>query len=46
MIAQAVELRTAVGKLLCTPIFHASGKKPLAKGHQISEEDVQLLGWS
>ena len=43
MIAQAVELRTAVGKLLCTPIFHASGKKLLAKGHQISEEDIELL---
>ena len=43
MTAQAVELKTAVGKLLCTPIFHASGKKLLAKGHQISEEDVQLL---
>ena len=43
MTAQAVELRTAVGKLLCTSIFHASGKKLLAKGHQISEEDVELL---
>ena len=43
MTAQAVELRTAVGKLLCTSIFHASGKKLLAKRHQISEEDVELL---
>ena len=29
--------------ILCSPIFQVSGKKLLAKGHQIREEDVRLL---
>lgn len=41
---QVVELNQAVGKLLTTAIFqNGSGKKLLAKGHLISEEDVRLL---
>jgi molybdenum cofactor cytidylyltransferase len=29
--------------VLCSPIFQPSGKKLLAKGHQISEEDIRVL---
>jgi len=41
--AQTVSLDAAAGKLLNSPIFEPSGKKLLAKGHQISAEDVRLL---
>ena len=44
MRTKVVDVSSAVGKLLCTPIFQASGKKLLAKGHQINEEDIRLLG--
>ena len=44
MRTEVVDVSSAVGKLLCTPIFQASGKKLLAKGHQINEEDIRLLG--
>ena len=44
MRTEVVDVNSAVGKLLCTPIFQASGKKLLAKGHQINEEDIRLLG--
>ena len=44
MRTQVIELESAVGMLLCAAIFHPSGKKLLAKGHQISEEDIKLLG--
>jgi molybdenum cofactor cytidylyltransferase len=41
---RTVELDNAVGKLLSAPVFqNGSGKKLLAKGHLLSEEDVQLL---
>jgi hypothetical protein len=41
---QVVELNQAVGRLLTTPVFqNGSGKKLLAKGHLISEEDIRLL---
>ncbi len=43
MRTQDVEVSNAIGKLLCNPIFQHSGKKLLAKGHQISAEDIQLL---
>ena len=43
MKALAVQTQRAIGHLLCSPIFHPSGKKLLAKGHQISEEDARLL---
>jgi hypothetical protein len=41
---QVVELNQAVGRLLTTPVFqNGSGKKLLAKGHLIREEDIRLL---
>ncbi len=43
MRRQIVEVDHAVGRLLSDPIFHASGKKLLAKGHQLSTEDAHLL---
>lgn len=43
MRAQTVDIREAAGRILCCTIFRAGGKKLLAKGHVISEEDVQLL---
>lgn len=43
MKAQTVDVRQSMGRILCTTIFRAGGKKLLAKGHVISEEDVQLL---
>ena len=44
MRTEVIDVSSAVGKLLFTPIFQASGKKLLAKGHQINEEDIRLLG--
>lgn len=43
MRAQTVELKESTGRILCCTIFRPGGKKLLAKGHVISEEDVRLL---
>lgn len=43
MKAQTVETRNSTGRVLCCPVFRPGGKKLLAKGHVISEEDVRLL---
>lgn len=43
MRTQVIEVDRAVGKLLGDPIFHSSGKKLLARGHQICEDDIRLL---
>ena len=43
MRTHVVEVKQAVGKLLGAPVFYPSGKKLLAKGHQICEEDIRLL---
>ncbi len=43
MRAQTVDIREATGRILSCTIFRACGKKLLAKGHVINEEDVQLL---
>ncbi|HBY59746.1 MAG TPA: hypothetical protein DEH78_07970 [Solibacterales bacterium] len=43
MRAQTVEVRESTGRVLCCTIFRPSGKKLLAKGHILSEEDVRLL---
>jgi hypothetical protein len=41
---QVIELNQAVGRLLTTPVFqNGSGKKLLAKGHLLREEDIRLL---
>ncbi|HOK44998.1 MAG TPA: hypothetical protein PLK67_03655, partial [Bryobacteraceae bacterium] len=43
MKAQTVDVRNSTGRVLCCTIFRPSGKKLLAKGHVLSEEDVRLL---
>ncbi len=43
MRTQVVEIDRAGGKLLSSPVYHPSGRKLLAKGRQISDEDIKLL---
>jgi molybdenum cofactor cytidylyltransferase len=43
MKAQTVDVRESTGRILCCTIFRPGGRKLLAKGHILSEEDVQLL---
>lgn len=43
MKAQTVDVRESSGRILCCTIFRPTGKKLLAKGHIISEEDIRLL---
>ncbi|MEO8658764.1 MAG: molybdopterin-binding protein [Bryobacteraceae bacterium] len=43
MKAQTVDVRESTGRILCSTVFRPSGKKLLAKGHIISDEDVRLL---
>jgi molybdenum cofactor cytidylyltransferase len=43
MRALTVEIREAAGRVLCSTIFRPGGKKLLAKGHIIRDEDVRLL---
>lgn len=43
MKAQTVSVKESNGRILSCTIFRAGGKKLLAKGHVISEEDIKLL---
>jgi molybdenum cofactor cytidylyltransferase len=43
MRAQTVDVRESTGRVLCCTIFRPGGRKLLAKGHVLSEEDVRLL---
>ena len=43
MKAQTIELKGSAGRILCCTIFRSCGKKLLAKGHILSEEDVRIL---
>ncbi len=43
MKALTVEVRESTGRILCCTIFRPGGKKLLAKGHVMSDEDVKLL---
>jgi molybdenum cofactor cytidylyltransferase len=43
MKAQTVEVKSSTGRILCCTVFRPGGKKLLAKGHVISEEDVRVL---
>lgn len=43
MKAQTVDVKQSAGRILCCTIFRPGGKKLLAKGHQLSEEDIRLL---
>jgi molybdenum cofactor cytidylyltransferase len=43
MRAQTIDVKESTGRILCCTIFRPGGKKLLAKGHQLSDEDVHLL---
>lgn len=43
MRALTIDIRQAHGRVLCCTIFRPGGKKLLAKGHLISQDDVRLL---
>jgi molybdenum cofactor cytidylyltransferase len=43
MRPQTVDVTQATGRILCSTIFRAGGKKLLAKGHVISEDDARML---
>src|SRR5678815_5563654 len=43
MKAQTVDVKSSTGRVLCCTVFRAGGKKLLAKGHIISEEDIRVL---
>lgn len=43
MRAQTVGVKESTGRSLCSTIFRPGGRKLLAKGHVLSEEDVRLL---
>jgi molybdenum cofactor cytidylyltransferase len=43
MKAQTIDVQQATGRILCCAIFRAGGKKLLAKGLVISEEDARML---
>jgi molybdenum cofactor cytidylyltransferase len=41
--AKTVGVRESAGQILCCTIFRQSGRKLLAKGHVLSDDDVRLL---
>jgi molybdenum cofactor cytidylyltransferase len=43
MKALTVDVRDSSGRILCCTVFRPGGRKLLAKGHILSEEDVRLL---
>ncbi|MBI1790864.1 MAG: molybdopterin-binding protein [Acidobacteria bacterium] len=43
MRAQTVEVGSSNGRILCCTVFRSGGKKLLAKGHVINEEDIRVL---
>lgn len=43
MKAQTIGVKESTGRILCCTIFRPGGRKLLAKGHILSEDDVRLL---
>ena len=43
MRAQTIDIKESTGRMLCCTIFRSGGKKLLAKGHTLSDDDVRLL---
>ena len=43
MRAQTVDVKASTGRILCCTIFRPGGKKLLAKGHILNDEDVHIL---
>lgn len=43
MKAQTIEIQECAGRILSSPIFRPGGKKLMAKGHVLREEDIRVL---
>jgi molybdenum cofactor cytidylyltransferase len=43
MRAQTIDVKASTGRILCCTIFRPGGRKLLAKGHVLSDDDVRLL---
>jgi molybdenum cofactor cytidylyltransferase len=43
MRAKTVDVKSSNGRILCCTVFRSGGKKLLAKGHVISDEDIRIL---
>ena len=43
MKARTVDVKSSTGRILCCTVFKTGGKKLLAKGHVISDEDIRVL---
>jgi molybdenum cofactor cytidylyltransferase len=43
MYSKTVDVHNSTGRVLCCTIFRPGGRKLLAKGHILSDEDVRLL---
>ncbi len=43
MKAQTIEIQESTGRILSAPIFRPGGKKLMAKGHILREEDIRVL---
>jgi molybdenum cofactor cytidylyltransferase len=43
MKAQTVDVKVSTGRVLCCTVFRPGGKKLLAKGHVISDDDIRIL---
>ena len=43
MRALTVDVKSSTGRILCCTVFRPGGKKLLAKGHVIRDEDVRIL---
>jgi molybdenum cofactor cytidylyltransferase len=41
--AKTVDVKSSNGRILCCTVFKPGGKKLLAKGHVISDEDIRIL---
>src|SRR6202012_4324060 len=43
MKAQTIEIQESTGRILSSAIFRPGGKKLMAKGHILREEDIRVL---
>ena len=43
MTAQTIDVQASSGRILSSPVFRPGGKKLLAKGHILKDEDIRIL---
>ena len=43
MKSQTMEVQACTGRILSSPIFRSGGKKLLATGHILRDEDIRIL---